>query len=143
MHHGDVHSVVRGAFRALPGQGCMVGLGDFSVWFVRRFLGYRLDCTEFNDSQTPAACGFSRLLLRHIFQPSGTPHSFRCLNNEGEQRILAVDRPGTALLRARRGFLRGLRALPRGDTWPHVVEMPICFWRNGTKPCTGGYMVAT
>ena len=35
-------------------------------------------------------------------------------------RILAVDRPGTAsdaaLLRARRGFVRALRALPRGDT---------------------------
>ena len=30
-----------------------------------------------------------------------------------EQRILAVYRPGTALLRARRGFRRGLRALPR------------------------------
>ncbi len=27
--------------------------------------------------------------------------------------------------RARRGFLRGLRALPRGDIWPHAVEMPI------------------
>jgi hypothetical protein len=25
----------------------------------------------------------------------------------------------------RRGFLRGLRALPGGDTWPHAVEMPI------------------
>jgi hypothetical protein len=36
-----------------------------------------------------------------------------------KQRLLAVDRPGTAVLRARRGFLRVLRALPRGDTWPH------------------------
>jgi hypothetical protein len=39
--------------------------------------------------------------------------------------FLSVDRPGTALLRARRGFLRGLRALPRGDTRPHGVDMPI------------------
>ena len=23
------------------------------------------------------------------------------------------------------GGLRGVRVLPRGDTWPHVVEMPI------------------
>jgi len=38
-----------------------------------------------------------------------------------------VDRPGTALLRARWGFLRGLRALPRDDTWPHVLEFPIRF----------------
>lgn len=28
-------------------------------------------------------------------------------------------------LRARRGFLRRLSALPSGDTWPHAVEMPI------------------
>jgi hypothetical protein len=46
-------------------------------------------------------------------------------------RILAVDLPGTALdaalLRAWRGFVRALRALPRGDTWPHAVEMPIRF----------------
>ena len=33
-----------------------------------------------------------------------------------------VDQPGAALLRARRGFLCGLRALPRGDIWPHVVD---------------------
>jgi hypothetical protein len=39
--------------------------------------------------------------------------------------FLSVNRPDTALLRARRGFPRGLRALPRGDTWFHGVEMPI------------------
>ena len=42
-----------------------------------------------------------------------------------------VDRPGKALLRARPGFLCGLRALPRGDTWPHAVEMPIRYSREG------------
>ena len=36
-----------------------------------------------------------------------------------------MDRPGTALLRVLRGFLRGVRALPRSNTWRHVVEMPI------------------
>jgi hypothetical protein len=49
----------------------------------------------------------------------------RTANPFCEQRILVVDRPGTALLRARCGFLRGLRAFPTSDTWPHVVEMLI------------------
>lgn len=38
---------------------------------------------------------------------------------------MAVDRPGTALLLALCGFLRGAGALPRADTWLHVLEMPI------------------
>jgi ATP-dependent Lon protease len=51
-------------------------------------------------------------------------HLQRAANPSCEQRILAVDRPGTALLRTRCGFLRGLRGLPRGDTWHHVLEFP-------------------
>jgi hypothetical protein len=39
-----------------------------------------------------------------------------------------VYRPGSALLRAQSRFLRGVRALPRGDTWPHMVEMPAYFY---------------
>jgi hypothetical protein len=56
-------------------------------------------------------------------------------DDEVEQRILAVDRPSTALRRARPGFLCGLRALPKGDTWPHAVEMPIAG--------SGGFAVKT
>ena len=48
----------------------------------------------------------------------------RTANSSCEQRMLAMDRTGTACLRVRRGFLRGLRALPRGNAWPHVVEVP-------------------
>jgi DNA-binding transcriptional LysR family regulator len=67
----------------------------------------------------------------------GAPHARHCTPNasafscgrasdyEVDQRILALDRPGSASLRARCGFLRGLRAIPRGDTWPHAVEIPI------------------
>ena len=46
--------------------------------------------------------------------------------------LLVVDLAGRA---ANRGFSRGSRAVPRWDTWPHVVEMPIryCgYWINET-----------
>jgi ABC-type glutathione transport system ATPase component len=76
-----------------------------------------------------------RRILEHIVVDSEPPHISTARNRPptmrsisasvGEQRILAVDRPRLALLRARRGFLCGVRVLPRADTWPHLVEMPI------------------
>ena len=42
-----------------------------------------------------------------------------------EQRILAVDRPGTALLRGAERISTWVEGSSKGDTWPHAVEMPI------------------
>lgn len=50
----------------------------------------------------------------------------------------------TAYALAWRGFLRGVRALPRRDTWPHVVEMPIRQTRRdiqSQQPALGQYWI--
>ena len=46
-----------------------------------------------------------------------------------------TDAPGPPLLRARWGFLREVRALPRADTWPHMVQMPILSHGAMLAPC--------